>query len=183
MHSHILGVGHYISPRPFFFSLCWMMSEPPLFPSQTLAFGPPSSTAPFTSTLNVTADSATLLQKVPPALLLLVPVISVALFILTITHRPQRESSPPRPQCLQARIAYAVVVALGLLSTIAGVLPFSRVGIRSYSKPEKVVEAFVSLLCAYSSTFEISLRLGSLGIDQGDLKVNFAISLTNHLYY
>jgi hypothetical protein len=136
-----------------------------VFPSQTLAIAPSSPTTISSSTSNVTATTTALLQKVPPALFLLVPAFSVVFIVLAITHRPQRESSLPRRRRVQPRIAYAFIVALGLLSTTAGALLFSRVGIHSGSRPEKVVEAFVSLLCAYTLTFEISLGLGSLGLD------------------
>jgi len=127
------------------------MSESLLLPSQTLAIDPQTTTTAVpSSTSNSNTATATVLQNIPPALFFIVPAFSVALLVLAITHR-----SRYRSRRVQARIAYAFVAALGVLSAIAGAIPLSMAGINSDLRSEKVVEALVSLLCAY--TFEISL--------------------------
>jgi len=132
------------------------MSESLLLPSQTLAIDPQTTTVPSLASNSNTA-TATVLQNIPPALFFIVPAFSVALLVLAIGHRSQYGSSHSPSRRVQARIAYAFVAALGVLSTIAGAIPLSMAGINSDLRSEKVVEAFVSLLCAYSFAFEISL--------------------------
>jgi hypothetical protein len=142
------------------------MSESLLLPSQTLVIDPDTTTIP-SSTSNSNTATATVLQNIPPALFFIVPAFSVALLVLAITNRPQHGLSLSRPRRGQARIAYALVAALGVLSTIAGAIPLGMAGINSDLRSEKVVEAFVSLLCAYAFTFEISFRLG-FGLGHGN---------------
>ena len=67
-------------------------------------------------------------------------------------------------------MAYTLVAALGVLSTIAGAIPLGMAGINSDLRSEKVVEALVSLLCAYALAFENSF---SMGIE--------AVSVTNQV--
>jgi hypothetical protein len=147
------------------------MSESLLPPSQTLAIDPETTTTTIpSSTSNSNTATATVLQNIPPALFFIVPAFSVALLVIAITHRPQHGSSSSRPQRAQAKIAYTLVAALGVLSTIAGAIPLGMAGINSDLRSEKVVEALVSLLCAYALTFEISF---SMGIE--------AVSVTNQV--
>ena len=127
-------------------------------PSNTLAIDPDTTTTIPSSTPNFNTATATALQNIPPALFFIVSAFSAALLVLAITHRPQQSSS--RPRRAQTRIAYALVAALGVLSTIAGAIPLGMAGINSDLRSEKVVEALVSLLCAYAFTFENSFSMG-----------------------
>ncbi|KAF8971194.1 hypothetical protein BDZ97DRAFT_1914203 [Flammula alnicola] len=98
---------------------------------------------PTTTSSSSSNATATLVSTIPPALFLLVPLFTLALLLLALSHRPQQDKrTPPQPQ---ARVAYAVIAALALLSTLAGALPLSRVG---NTQAEAVVQAFLALLYA-----------------------------------
>ncbi|PPQ82461.1 hypothetical protein CVT25_007258 [Psilocybe cyanescens] len=101
-----------------------------------------SPTSPTTTTTPATAATSTIAN----ALFFLVPLFSLALAVLALSHTPrQRAHTGPRPQ---ARIAYAFITLLAILSTLVGALPFSNLGT---PQAEAVVQALLSFLPYYGN--------------------------------
>jgi len=83
--------------------------------------------------------AATVLHTVRPALFLLVPVGALVLVVVGLAHRVKGQERP------QTRIAYAFIASLSALSSVAGVLPFTRA---SNAQTEECIQTFLSLLRA-----------------------------------